>query len=50
MRIATIGEPIEVIKTLAMRRAPTIGVSGSFGVALAALAHLANNERLSWPP
>lgn len=39
VRIATVDELIEAIKTLAIRGAPAIGVSGAFGVVLAALAH-----------
>ncbi|MBF6328202.1 S-methyl-5-thioribose-1-phosphate isomerase [Nocardia transvalensis] len=39
LRITTVDEVIEAIKTLAIRGAPAIGVSGAFGVVLAAFAH-----------
>lgn len=39
LRITTVDEVIEAIKTLAVRGAPAIGVSGAFGVVLAVRAH-----------
>ncbi|MQY22158.1 S-methyl-5-thioribose-1-phosphate isomerase [Nocardia macrotermitis] len=39
LRISTVDEVIEAIATLAVRGAPAIGVTGAFGVALAAFAH-----------
>ncbi|GAB4586397.1 S-methyl-5-thioribose-1-phosphate isomerase [Nocardia sp. IFM 10818] len=39
LRITTVDELIEAIKSLAIRGAPAIGVSGAFGVVIAALAH-----------
>ncbi|MCM6775244.1 S-methyl-5-thioribose-1-phosphate isomerase [Nocardia sp. CDC159] len=39
LRITTVDEVIDAIKTLAIRGAPAIGVSGAFGVVLAARAH-----------
>lgn len=38
LRITTVDDLIEAIKSLAIRGAPAIGVSGAFGVVLAALA------------
>ena len=39
LRITSVDEVIDAIKTLAIRGAPAIGVCGAFGVALAAAAH-----------
>ncbi|WP_062996513.1 bifunctional S-methyl-5-thioribose-1-phosphate isomerase/methylthioribulose 1-phosphate dehydratase [Nocardia mikamii] len=39
LRLATVDQVIDAIATLAVRGAPAIGVTGAFGVALAALAH-----------
>src|SRR6202012_6303754 len=39
LRITTVDEVIDAIQTLAIRGAPAIGVSGAFGVVLAAFAH-----------
>ncbi|WP_067538462.1 bifunctional S-methyl-5-thioribose-1-phosphate isomerase/methylthioribulose 1-phosphate dehydratase [Nocardia crassostreae] len=39
LRITTVDQLIEAIKSLAIRGAPAIGVSGAFGVVIAALAH-----------
>ncbi|MFC9993990.1 S-methyl-5-thioribose-1-phosphate isomerase [Nocardia sp. NPDC127526] len=39
LRITTVDELIEAIQSLAIRGAPAIGVSGAFGVVIAALAH-----------
>ncbi|WP_067821259.1 bifunctional S-methyl-5-thioribose-1-phosphate isomerase/methylthioribulose 1-phosphate dehydratase [Nocardia inohanensis] len=39
LRITTVDQVIDAIKTLAIRGAPAIGVSGAFGVVIAALAH-----------
>lgn len=38
LRITTVDDLIDAIKSLAIRGAPAIGVSGAFGVVLAALA------------
>ncbi|WP_067686015.1 bifunctional S-methyl-5-thioribose-1-phosphate isomerase/methylthioribulose 1-phosphate dehydratase [Nocardia jejuensis] len=42
LRITTVDELIDAITTLAIRGAPAIGVSGAFGVVIAALAHSAD--------
>ncbi|RDI60400.1 S-methyl-5-thioribose-1-phosphate isomerase [Nocardia pseudobrasiliensis] len=47
LRITTVDDVIEAIKTLAIRGAPAIGVSGAFGVALAALAHPDDPDRVT---
>jgi methylthioribose-1-phosphate isomerase len=47
LRITTVDELIEAIKTLAIRGAPAIGVSGAFGVVLAALAHPRDSEKVA---
>lgn len=39
LRLTSVDEVIEAIKTLAVRGAPALGVSGAFAVALAAFAH-----------
>jgi methylthioribose-1-phosphate isomerase len=39
LRITSVDDLIEAIKTLAIRGAPALGVAGAFGVALAAHAH-----------
>ncbi|MFI5780886.1 S-methyl-5-thioribose-1-phosphate isomerase [Nocardia sp. NPDC051570] len=39
LRITTVDQVIDAIKTLAIRGAPAIGVAGAFGVVLAAHAH-----------
>jgi methylthioribose-1-phosphate isomerase len=46
LRIRTVDELIDAIKTLAIRGAPAIGVSGAFGVVLAALAHRGDIEKV----
>ena len=46
LRITTVDEVIDAIKTLAIRGAPAIGVSGAFGVVLAALAHPGDIEKV----
>ena len=46
LRITTVDELIDAIKTLAIRGAPAIGVSGAFGVALAALAHAGDADKV----
>ncbi|OIN79888.1 bifunctional S-methyl-5-thioribose-1-phosphate isomerase/methylthioribulose 1-phosphate dehydratase [Mycobacterium malmoense] len=46
LRITTVDEVIDAIKTLAIRGAPAIGVSGAFGVVLAALAHPGDAEKV----
>jgi methylthioribose-1-phosphate isomerase len=40
LRITTVDDAIEAIKTLAIRGAPALGVAGAFGVAMAAYAHV----------
>src|SRR5271156_1746966 len=40
LRITTVDELIDAIKTLAIRGAPALGVAGAFGVALAAYTHV----------
>ena len=47
LRITTVDELIEAIKTLAIRGAPALGVSGAFGVALAAFAHAGDAEKVT---
>src|ERR1700677_4493853 len=47
LRITTVDEVIDAIKTLAIRGAPAIGVSGTFGVALAAYAHAGDTEKVT---
>jgi methylthioribose-1-phosphate isomerase len=44
LRIATVDELIEAIKTLASRGAPALGVAGAFGVALAAYTHIDDTD------
>lgn len=46
LRLGTVDEIIDAISTLAVRGAPAIGVSGAFGVALAALAHPGDPTRV----
>jgi methylthioribose-1-phosphate isomerase len=45
LRITTVDEVIDAIKTLAIRGAPALGVAGAFGVALAAYAHVGDDEK-----
>jgi methylthioribose-1-phosphate isomerase len=45
LRITTVDEVIDAIKTLAIRGAPALGVAGAFGVALAAYAHAGDAEK-----
>jgi methylthioribose-1-phosphate isomerase len=45
--ITTADELIDAIKTLAIRGAPALGVSGAFGVALAAFAHAGDVEKVT---
>ncbi len=45
LRITTVDDLIEAIKTLAIRGAPALGVAGAFGVALAAYAHVGDDEK-----
>ncbi|MBV9513335.1 MAG: S-methyl-5-thioribose-1-phosphate isomerase [Mycobacteriaceae bacterium] len=47
LRITTVDGVIDAIKTLAIRGAPAIGVSGAFGVALAAFAHPGDFEKVT---
>src|ERR1700722_15885377 len=47
LRITTVDEVIDAIKTLAIRGAPALGVSGAFGVALAAYAHAGDTEKVT---
>jgi methylthioribose-1-phosphate isomerase len=44
LRITTVDEVIDAIKTLAIRGAPALGVAGAFGVALAANTHTGDND------
>jgi len=44
LRITTVDELIDAIKTLAIRGAPALGVAGAFGVALAAYAHVGDTD------
>ena len=46
LRITTVDEVIEAIKTLAIRGAPAIGVAGAFGVVLAAQAHPGDSDKV----
>lgn len=46
LRITTVNELVDAIKTLAIRGAPAIGASGAFGVALAAFAHAGDAEKV----
>ncbi len=46
LRLATVDEVIDAIKTLAVRGAPLIGVAGAFGVVLAAFAHPGDREKV----
>ncbi|WAJ43583.1 S-methyl-5-thioribose-1-phosphate isomerase [Mycobacterium sp. Aquia_216] len=46
LRITTVDDVIDAIKTLAIRGAPAIGVSGAFGVVLAAYAHPGDYEKV----
>jgi methylthioribose-1-phosphate isomerase len=39
LRLGTVGELVDAIKSLAVRGAPALGVAGAFGVALAARVH-----------
>jgi methylthioribose-1-phosphate isomerase len=45
LRITTVDDVIDAIKTLAIRGAPALGVAGGFGVALAAYAHVGDAEK-----
>ena len=47
LRITTVDELIDAIKTLAIRGAPALGVAGAFGVALAAFAHAGDTEKVT---
>jgi methylthioribose-1-phosphate isomerase len=47
LRITTVDELIEAIKTLAIRGAPALGVAGAFGVALAAFEHAGDDEKVT---
>jgi methylthioribose-1-phosphate isomerase len=47
LRITTVDELIEAIKTLAIRGAPALGVSGAFGVVLAAFDHAGDDEKVT---
>jgi methylthioribose-1-phosphate isomerase len=45
LQIACVDDLIDAIKTLAIRGAPALGVAGAFGVALAAYAHVGDDEK-----
>jgi methylthioribose-1-phosphate isomerase len=47
LRITTVDGVIDAIQTLAIRGAPAIGVSGAFGVVLAAFAHAGDSEKVA---
>ncbi|MBV9319989.1 MAG: S-methyl-5-thioribose-1-phosphate isomerase [Mycobacterium sp.] len=47
LRITTVDEVIDAIQTLAIRGAPALGVSGAFGVVLAAFAHAGDAEKVT---
>ena len=47
LRISTVDELIDAIQTLTIRGAPALGVSGAFGVVLAAFAHAADAEKVT---
>ena len=46
LRITTVEDVVDAIKTMAIRGAPEIGVSGAFGVVLAAFAHPGDAEKV----
>ncbi|CAM2966262.1 methylthioribulose-1-phosphate dehydratase [Mycobacterium intermedium] len=46
LRLTTVDEVIDAIKTLAIRGAPAIGVAGGFAVALAAFAHDGDPDKI----
>ncbi|WP_084525569.1 S-methyl-5-thioribose-1-phosphate isomerase [Nocardia vaccinii] len=46
LRITTVDQVIDAIATLAVRGAPAIGVTGAFGVAIAARAHPGDEARV----
>ena len=46
LRITTVDQVIDAIATLAVRGAPAIGVTGAFGVAIAAFAHRGDEARV----
>jgi methylthioribose-1-phosphate isomerase len=46
LRITAVDELIDAIKSLAIRGAPAIGISGAFGVALAAFTHAGDPEKV----
>lgn len=46
LRLTSVDEVIDAIKTLAIRGAPALGVSGAFGVVLAAFAHAGDIEKV----
>jgi methylthioribose-1-phosphate isomerase len=46
LRITTVDEVIDAINTLAVRGAPTIGMTGAFGVVLAAFAHQGDAKKV----
>ena len=45
LRLTSVDDLIEAIKTLAIRGAPALGVAGAFGVALAAYTHVGDDEK-----
>ncbi len=46
LRITTVDDVVEAIKTLAIRGAPAIGISGAFGVVLAAFGYPRDAEKV----
>ncbi|MBB5916933.1 methylthioribose-1-phosphate isomerase [Nocardia transvalensis] len=46
LRLATVDEVVDAIKTLAVRGAPAIGVTGAFGVVLATAAYPGDREKV----
>lgn len=46
LRLTTVDDVIDAIKTLAIRGAPAIGVAGAFGVAIAAAAHDGDADKI----
>jgi methylthioribose-1-phosphate isomerase len=47
LRLTTVDDLIDAIKTLAIRGAPALGVAGAFGVALASYTHVGDTEKVT---